>query len=984
MRHINTDILVIGGGATGTGILRDLAMRGFKCLLVERRDLAYGTTGRYHGLLHSGGRYVVKDPLAAKECIQENQILRRIMPDCIEDTGGFFVLTSFDDLSYVPLFLGGCRIAGIPTEHVEISQMLKEEPMLDPKIQQCFRVPDASADSFLASDLNAESARQHGAIVLTYHEVISLSTSSESSSSTLHVNGVICHDLVRDDDLMIDASLVVNASGAWAGKISKMAGLNLSMVPGKGTMLALNHRVVNTIINRCKLPSDGDILVPAHTVAVIGTTDIKVTDPDTYSIEPWEIRLMMDEGEKIIPLFKQFRVLRAWAGIRPLIQLETKDSNRDISRAFSLIDHAERDGTEGFITITGGKWTTYRKMAEATVDKVCEKLKTNRKCCTHLEKLPSKIETKKSQHYQGTRLEKIEAETNYGRLVCECELTTRDEIEQAIMHSNAVTLDDIRRDLRLGMGPCQGAFCTIRTAGILHELRHPPIEEINASLRDFLEERWKGVLPVLWGHQLRQERLNEYIYINCLNANHLPGESRSRFSSEKYDKPTSKISEQASRPLKTNSTPVVNLNSQQIDVVVVGAGLSGLFSAWQACTKGIKTKIITKGWGTPYWSTGCIDILGYLPSDYKTRVSSPMNSFDEFVKTNPKHPYALIGFNDLDMALRSFMNLCQEYGYPYYGSLNSNYMLPTALGSIRPTCLAPGSMIAGDLRIRTPMLIVGFSQYLDFSPGLVADNLNAQGVHAKEFSLDLLSLRNRKFISAMVLARLFDNPDFCTEVVAALKPRLGNVARVGFPAVLGLLNTPDVLRQLEEQLGLPVFEIPGLPPSIPGIRLHNLFASAIQNLHGSINNGMSATYSLTQSKIVVAVISEAAAKLIAHPAKHFILATGGILGGGIIVTNDGYAQDTVFNIPIEIPPSPSDWFYDQFLSTESHPIHTKGLQIDLAFHPIDKEDQLIYQNLYASGSIIGNCDPIRECSVEGIGLASGYKIVESISKGHMT
>jgi glycerol-3-phosphate dehydrogenase subunit B len=360
-----------------------------------------------------------------------------------------------------------------------------------------------------------------------------------------------------------------------------------------------------------------------------------------------------------------------------------------------------------------------------------------------------------------------------------------------------------------------------------------------------------------------------------------------------------------------------------------------------------------------------------------------LNSFDEFVKTNPKHPYALIGFDVLDMATGSFMNLCEEHGFPYYGSLSSNFLLPTALGSIRPTCLAPGSMIAGDLRDPTPMLIVGFSQYLDFSPGLVAENLNAQGVHAKEFTLDLISLRDRKFISAMVLARLFDSPDFCTEVVAALKPRLGNVARVGFPAVLGLLNTPDVLRQLEEQLGLPVFEIPGLPPSIPGIRLHNIFTSAIQTLHGSINNGMSVTNAITQSKMVVAVTSEAAAKNITHPAKHFILATGGILGGGIIVNNDGYAQDTVFNIAIEIPPSPSDWFYDQFLSTESHPIHTKGLPIDLAFHPIDKADQLIYQNLYAAGNIIGNCDPIRECSVEGIALASGYKIVENISKGHM-
>src|SRR5512136_1948612 len=130
MRHLQTDVLVIGGGATGTGVLRDLAMRGFKCILVERRDLAYGTTGRYHGLLHSGGRYVVKDPRAARECYKENRILRHIIPDCIEDTSGFFVLTPHDDPGYVPLFLAGCDQAGIPVESISINTMLKEEPYL--------------------------------------------------------------------------------------------------------------------------------------------------------------------------------------------------------------------------------------------------------------------------------------------------------------------------------------------------------------------------------------------------------------------------------------------------------------------------------------------------------------------------------------------------------------------------------------------------------------------------------------------------------------------------------------------------------------------------------------------------------------------------------------------------------------------------------------------------------------------------------------
>ena len=153
MEKIDTEILVIGGGATGTGVVRDLAMRGFKTLLVERRDLSHGTTGRYHGLLHSGGRYVVKDPLAARECISENRILRHIMPQCIEDTGGFYVLTPMDDTDYADLFLRGCRQADIPVEEISIQQMLQAEPLLNPNIQRCFRVPDAAADSFLASEL---------------------------------------------------------------------------------------------------------------------------------------------------------------------------------------------------------------------------------------------------------------------------------------------------------------------------------------------------------------------------------------------------------------------------------------------------------------------------------------------------------------------------------------------------------------------------------------------------------------------------------------------------------------------------------------------------------------------------------------------------------------------------------------------------------------------------------------------------------------
>jgi glycerol-3-phosphate dehydrogenase len=533
MRKVQTEVLVIGGGATGAGVARDLAMRGFECVLVEKRDLTHGTTGRYHGLLHSGGRYVVKDPDAAVECIRENRILRRIMPHSLEDTGGFFVATPWDDPEYADVFLQGCASAGVPCEEITIGQMLKEEPLLNPDISRCFRVPDAAADSFLATQGNAESARQLGAKILNYHEVRHLLRQGDQ------VVGALCYDLVGDEEVAISAGVVVNASGAWAGLIADTIGVEVNVVPGKGTMVAVNHRILNTVVNRCKMPADGDIIVPVHTVAIIGTTDERVADPEHFAIEPWEIQLMLDEGEKLVPGFKQMRMLRAWAGVRPLYQETVAVDTRDVTRAYTLLDHESRDGIAGFVTITGGKWTTYRLMAEVTVDKVAEKLGARGECRTHLEVLPQLLGEEKRFHYLGARLAQTEERAAFGELICECELVTRADVEHSIVNLGAQTLDDIRRDLRLGMGPCQGGFCTYRATGILHALHRQAVEASNVALRDFLQERWKGLMPILWGAQLKQERLDELIYLSVLNADHLPGEASSPLGPEMYERPGS-------------------------------------------------------------------------------------------------------------------------------------------------------------------------------------------------------------------------------------------------------------------------------------------------------------------------------------------------------------------------------------------------------------------------------------------------------------
>ncbi|RMF01240.1 MAG: anaerobic glycerol-3-phosphate dehydrogenase subunit A [Chloroflexi bacterium] len=511
----STEVLVIGGGVTGCGVLFDLAQRGFKTMLVERGALSNGTSGRFHGLLHSGGRYAVKDSDAARECIEENQILRKIMPHCVEDTGGMFVNTPWDPPEHADIFKQACQNVGIPIEEISIPDMLRREPMLNPTIRRAFLVPDGSIETWEACKSLVQSAEEYGAETLLYHKVIDLITQNN------RVMGAKVQNVLTGQEFTISTDMVVSAVGAWGGPLAAMANCDVTVYAGKGTMVAMNYRMVNTVINRCGPASDGDILVPVGSVAVIGTTSVRVPDPDSYPIEDWEVEKMMDMGEKIVPAFKHFRALRAWAGVRPLYQETAAGADlRKVTRKYALLDHSTRDGVDGFVTITGGKWTTYRMMAEHTVDLVCQKLGTERPCYTATTVL--KHGEARKHFTLGGRLDKLERKELRGQLICECEIVTRPQIEAELEESDSHIINDLRRDLRVGMGPCQGGFCTYRVAGIMHEHKKLSASEANKALVDFLQERWKGVQPVLWGQHLRQFQLDEGIYMGLLGLDKLP------------------------------------------------------------------------------------------------------------------------------------------------------------------------------------------------------------------------------------------------------------------------------------------------------------------------------------------------------------------------------------------------------------------------------------------------------------------------------
>ncbi len=263
-----TTVVVIGGGATGVGVLRDLSMRGVAAVLVEARDLAYGTSSRFHGLLHSGGRYAVKDPVSARECIAENAVLRKIARYCVEDTEGFFVRLPEDDAAFEDVWLKACREAGIAAAEISPREALRLEPDLSDKIAAVYRVPDAAVDGFRLCWQNAVSARRYGGRIQTYTEV----TGIEQTDG--RVSGVRTRHTLTGQTGSIACDFVVSAAGSWVGQIAGLAGISVDVRPDRGTLIAFNHRFTSRVINRLRLPADGDIFVPHGSVTILGTTSV--------------------------------------------------------------------------------------------------------------------------------------------------------------------------------------------------------------------------------------------------------------------------------------------------------------------------------------------------------------------------------------------------------------------------------------------------------------------------------------------------------------------------------------------------------------------------------------------------------------------------------------------------------------------------------------------------------------------------------------
>ena len=412
----------------------------------------------------------------------------------------------------------------------------------------------------------------------------------------------------------------------------------------------------------------------------------------------------------------------------------------------------------------------------------------------------------------------------------------------------------------------------------------------------------------------------------------------------------------------------------KFDVVVVGAGTAGMTAAVRMAEGGRRVAVVAKGIGSTRLAPGTIDVLGYAPD----RVDHPIDALGRFLDSHHDHPYRRVGIDVLGRAVEWLKETAAGLGYT--GSLDENFLLPTAIGSAKPTAVVPETMVAGDLRHGGSLLLCGLSAFKDFFPELAADNVLVGGkVEARAVELHPPTGGEADY-GAMSYARRFESEDYRRAVVNEVLATVEGEDSIGFPAVLGLSRAHEVWSALQDAIGRPVFEISTLPPSIPGIRLAGALEAALRRAGGRLFMGSEVVRFRADGSRVAAVGFQTSARVTDVEADTFVLASGGVLTGGIELTSEEQVRETIFDLPVVgVPPATEPRFLPRYFA--SHPMSAVGLATDERLRPTGVDGSVVYENLHAVGATLAGAEPWREKSGEGISLGTGFKVAEEVLAG---
>jgi len=393
------------------------------------------------------------------------------------------------------------------------------------------------------------------------------------------------------------------------------------------------------------------------------------------------------------------------------------------------------------------------------------------------------------------------------------------------------------------------------------------------------------------------------------------------------------------------------------DLIVIGMGLSGLMAAKTASEAGQKVLIVGKGMGGLTLFSNTIDLLGTLPNTTHWK-----DGLSQWIQDHPEHPYGKIGLEKIEKAFSSFNSIFPP-PYTFQAKNETNSFIPTGAGTFRPTFLIPSTMMRGIGFMEKKSLIVGLKGFKDFYARQLADRYRCRGV-----TLSLPEEAQTEW-TGTALARKFEQKAFREFIGTELKKQISNEELVGFPALLGTKDPTGVKKDIEKKIGASLFEIPVLPPSIPGMRIFNRFKERFLQKRVTILQGHSVTKVHRRGKRCEAVEISHPPLTTSYAADRFILSTGRFISGGLQAHRERILEP-LFHLPVHPSDLQKKWFGKSFF--DEHPIHHVGIMTDPFLRPVDDKGILLFENVWVAGTILAHQNWISEKSREGIEIVTGY------------
>ncbi len=527
------DLIVIGGGINGAGVLRDAAMRGYRVILLEKEDISSGATGACSGMIHGGLRYLLNDRLVTKMSCIDSGYIQKIARHMIFRIPFVMPVLKSDPFPRIFLELAEVYFSaydryqpyknGLKHSRLDKKTLKEIIPLITDDAIGAVTTDEWGIDPFRLSIENIKSAISYGAEIRLGVEVIDFIKDGNV------IKGVIALNKNTGKREEYQSKIVANLTGAWSDKLTKNISKANKVRPSRGVHIIFDRRYLNFAVIAKAVDGREIFLCPHQNGMILGTTDDDYYgDLDKPYATLDDVEYIYEAMERVIPDIRRFRAIRTMTGVRPTIYEYNKYED-DLTRDHKIIDHKKTDNIEGLVSMIGGKLAAYRLMSEEFVDVIDRKFGKKNISRTMTEPLlgekePYSIE-EYSREYNISRdiiarliyrygcqakeiLKKTKEDPIMGEIVCQCEGVIRAEIEYAIDNEWAKELMHIRRRTRLGTGPCQGMRCSYRAAQILAKKLGLPLKSAKDIALEFLKRRWGGRRFIMNTSQIKSEELS--------------------------------------------------------------------------------------------------------------------------------------------------------------------------------------------------------------------------------------------------------------------------------------------------------------------------------------------------------------------------------------------------------------------------------------------------------------------------------------------